>query len=444
MYVFMKTTIKNLDYEAVMALPRPGHKTPKKPNLFWRTLIKFLSHVTLWGTGFTYETEGLEDIPKDQPCLILMNHTCFNDMEIAYRILYPRVFNIVASNDGFIGFWGLMAWLMRTIGCVPTQKFATDFRLVQDMEYCFKTLKSSVLMYPEACYSFDGTATTLPRKMGILLKKYDVPVVMIETFGLYARNPLYNELQIRRDQKITAKARVLFTQEEIRQKSVRELSDGVDAAFGYDHFKWQKENGIEVKQNFRADGLHRILYKCPHCGADGKTLGKGTTMKCAACGKEYELTILGEMKALEGETEITHIPDWYRWEREQVREDILADSYKLDIDVKIAMQVDYKAVYMVGEGHLIHDRNGFDLTGCDGKLHYTQKPQACFGLYADYYWYEIGDIICIGDNEVHYFLFPKDPEVPVAKIRLATEEMYKLHKAKKLTNPSKEPNTDTQ
>ena len=428
----MKTTIKHMDYDAVMALPRPKHQMPKKPNIFWRTLVRFLSFVTLLGLGLKVDDEDYKKIPKDQPCLILMNHTCFNDMEIAYSILYPRALNIVASNDGFIGYWGILGWLMRIIGCIPTQKFVSDLRLVQDMEYCFKTLKSSVLMYPEAGYSFDGTATTLPRKMGILLKKYDVPVVMIETFGLYARNPLYNELQIRKDQKVTVKARVLYTQEQIRELPVRELSEGVEAAFGFDHFKWQKENGVEIKQDFRADGLHRILYKCPHCGAEGKTQGKGTTLTCNACGKTYELTTLGEMKALDGETEISHIPDWYRWEREQVCQDILEDRYKLDTDVKIAVQVDYQAIYMVGEGHVTHDRNGFVLTGCDGKLHYTQKPQSSFGLYADYYWYEIGDIICIGDNEVHYFLFPKDQEIPVAKIRLATEELYKLTKARKL------------
>ena len=167
----MKTTIKQMDYEKVMALPRPKHVLPKKPNLFWRVLIRLLVIIGLAGTRFSYETEGFEKLDPNEPCLILMNHTCFQDMEVAYQILYPRPFNIVCSNDGFIGFFGLMEWLMRTIGCVPTQKFVSDLRLVQDMNYCFKTLKTSVLMYPEACYSFDGTATTLPAKMGILLKK---------------------------------------------------------------------------------------------------------------------------------------------------------------------------------------------------------------------------------------------------------------------------------
>ena len=432
----MKTTIKKMDYDKVMALPRPQHKLPRKPHMFWRTLIRGLTVIGMAGTKFKYETERFELLDKDEPCLILMNHTCFQDMEVAYQIMYPRPFNIVCSNDGFIGFFGLMEWLMRTIGCVPTQKFVSDLRLVQDMEYCFKTLKTSVLMYPEACYSFDGTATTLPAKMGILLKKHDVPVVMIQTFGAFGRNPLYNELQIRKHVPITAKARVLYTREEIHEKSVKELSEGVEKAFGFDHFKWQKEQNLHIDQSFRADGLHRILYKCAHCGTEGHMEGRGTQITCKHCGKSWELTTLGELKAVEGETEISHIPDYYRWEREQVRQEILEGKYLLDTDVDIAMQVDNKAIYKVGSGNLIHDNSGFTLTGCEGRLHYTQKPQSSFGLYADYYWYEIDDVICIGDTEVHYFLFPKN-KAPVAKIRLATEEMYKLFKARKL-NMTKE------
>jgi hypothetical protein len=157
---------------------------------------------------------------------------------------------------------------------------------------------------------------------------------------------------------------------------------------------------------------------------------KGIHLTCHSCGKTWELLPNGQMAALEGETEIAHIPAWYRWEREQVRQEILDGTYKLDTDVDIAMQVDYKAIYKVGNGRLIHDTNGFHLTGCDGKLDYSQKPQSSYSLYADYYWYEIADCICVGDNEVHHFCFPKDKTVSVAKLRLATEEMYKLTKAR--------------
>ena len=94
------------------------------------------------------------------------------------------------------------------------------------------------------------------------------------------------------------------------------------------------------------------------------------------------------------------------------------------------MMVDYKAIYMVGEGRLIHDGDGFCLTGCEGALHYTQKPLASYGLYADYFWYELGDVICIGNRDALYYCFPP-AGTPVAKARLAAEELFRMKKAQK-------------
>ena len=85
-------------------------------------------------------------------------------------------------------------------------------------------------------------------------------------------------------------------------------------------------------------------------------------------------------------------------------------------------------VCMIGKGHLTHDENGFHRTGGDGKLDYVQSATYTHTLYADYYWYEIGDVIGIGDNEFSYFCFPP-AEVSVTKARLATEELFKLKKA---------------
>ena len=101
----MKTTVKTLDYEKVMSLPRPKRKKPLKPNWFWRILIRILCFFGMMGSGFTYKTERMEGLGKNEPCLVLMNHTCFLDMEVAQRTMFPRPLNIVCSNDGFIGFF---------------------------------------------------------------------------------------------------------------------------------------------------------------------------------------------------------------------------------------------------------------------------------------------------------------------------------------------------
>ena len=210
----------------------------------------------------------------------------------------------------------------------------------------------------------------------------------------------------------------------------------LDEAFTFDHFAWQKEQGIEIKETFRADGLERILYKCPHCGTEGKLLGKGTTLTCNHCQKAWEMDTLGQMKAVEGETEFSHIPDWYAWERQEVRRELEEGTYQLETDVKIGMLVDYKAIYMVGSGHLTHSDEGFRLTGCGGKLEYSQNALACYGLYADYFWYELGDVICIGNQDALYYCFPAEG-VSVAKTRMATEELYKMKKVRKIKEPAR-------
>ena len=421
----MKINTKQLSYEQVMALPRPVHKDPMKPSAFLATVVRAVSIPTLMKTKFSYTTERME-LVGDKPCLILMNHSSFTDMKLAFAIFYPKRFGIVTTTDGMVGILGP---LMRWLGCIPTQKFVSDVTLIRDMEYMLKKKQASVLMYPEASYSFDGTATALPRKMGVLLKKLGVPVVTVMTSGAFARDPLYNMLKIR-DVKVSAHVKCLLTPEEIKEKSVKELDDMLDEAFTYDHFAWQRDNKVVIDVPFRADGLERILYKCPHCGAEGETKGEGTGLTCHHCGKHWEMDELGQLKASEGETEYPHIPDWYAWERECVRQELLDGTYSLDTDVDIGMMVDYKAIYMIGQGHLTHGSEGFHLTGGDGKLDYVQGPLACYGLYADYYWYELGDIICIGSKDALYYCFPKDG-TPVAKTRMAAEELYKLLKRRR-------------
>ena len=421
----MKIATKRLSYEKVMAKKHPKHRQPLRPNFLLATVIRILAIFDLHPTHFTYETHGMEKIEKKEPCLILMNHSSFIDLKIVSRIFYPRRYGIVCTSDGFVGF--CMELLMRLIGCIPTQKFVSDVRLIKDMEYLLKKKKCSVLMYPEASYSFDGTATPLPRKMGVLLKKLGVPVVTVITQGAFARDPLYNCLQ-KRKVDVRADVRVLATAQEVKTMTVAQLDALLDEAFGFDNFKWQQENHIKIDEPFRADGLNRILYRCPHCNAEGKTEGKGATLTCHNCGKTYELTEYGFLKALDGDAAFTHIPDWYAWQRQQVRKELEEGTYRLEADVQIGMMVDYKAIYMVGSGKLIHDSDGFRLTGCDGKLSYTQSPLACYGLYSDYYWYEIGDMICIGNQDVLYYCFPQNSGDVVAKTRLAQEELYKIKK----------------
>lgn len=421
----MRTLTKKKSYAEVMALPKEVHRKPMRQWKPVRLLMKTLASVDLKLTDFTYETIGMEKLGKKEPCLILMNHSSFIDLEIASYMLVDRPFHVVCTKDAFVG----LGPILRLLGCISTKKFINDIHLVKDMRYAVKELKGSILMFPEASYSFDGTATPLPDSLGKCVKFLRVPVVMIQTHGAFIRDPLYNGLQ-RRKVKVSAEMRYLLSPEEIQQKSVEEINDILRKSFGFDYFKEQQEKQIAVTESFRADGLHRVLYRCPHCETEGKMQGKGISITCKECKSEYELTETGYLQAVTGKSRFTHIPDWYRWERECVRKELEDNTYELDIDVNIYMLVNTRFVYKVGEGHLTHTNEGFHLTGCDGQIDYKQLPQATYSLYSDFNWYQIGDMISIGDEQVQYYCFPKNGENVVAKTRLATEELYKLKKQK--------------
>lgn len=431
----MKIKNKTVAYEYVLSLSPEEHRLPKRPGIIFRSLMKILSVSDLKTANFSLQTEGMDRLGRDEPALLLMNHSSFIDFKIAASILYPRPFNIICTSDAFVG----KNTLMRNIGCIPAKKFITDTTMVRDMLYAVRKLGNSILMYPEASYSFDGTATPLPDSLGKLLKLLKIPLVMIKTEGAFLRDPLYNMLQLRRVDVIATMSYVL-SPEEINEKSIEELNALLKELFSFDNFRSQQERGVRVAEPFRADGLNRVLYKCPKCQVEGEMEGKGIHISCRACGKRWELTELGFLEAEDGEDIFTHIPDWYAWERDCVRRELEEGSYSLELPVLIRMMVDAKCLYTVGTGVLTHDLGGFRLTGCDGLLDYRHSPAMSYSLYSDYYWYEIGDMICIGDSKALYYCFPTEGGDVVAKTRLAAEELYKLtvkplHAGKKGISP---------
>ena len=416
----MKIRVKSLSYDEVLALPDNKRKKPKNQDIILRYLLKFLGRILLIPNGFKCKKDDLKKLAKNEPCLILMNHSCFTDLMIAVSIFSPRKLSIVCTSDGFVG----KERLMRGLGCVPTQKFVTDIQLVKDIIYCIKTLKSSVLMYPEASYSFDGTATVLPESLGKLVKKLQVPVMMISTKGAFLQDPLYNNLQ-KRKVKISAEVKYLLSADDIENKSVDEINEIIKNEFTFDNFRYQQENNIKITESFRADYLHRVLYKCPHCLSEFTMNGSGDSIICNKCSTEYHLTETGFLECKNNDGKFNHIPDWYNWQRECVKKEIINNTYNFDSKVKIMVLKDFKNIYDIGYGKLTHSLNGFTLRSDDSSLEYTQSAKASYSLYSDFYWYSIGDIICIGNNKMLYYCFPENRNYSVAKARLAAEELYK-------------------
>ena len=89
----MKINTKEKKYEEVLELPVEAHKKPMRQLKIFRKFLKLVSGFDLHATHFIYEKIGMEKLGEKEPCLILMNHSSFIDLEIAAFLLAGREYD---------------------------------------------------------------------------------------------------------------------------------------------------------------------------------------------------------------------------------------------------------------------------------------------------------------------------------------------------------------
>ena len=361
------------------------------------------------------------------PYILLCNHNAFMDFKVATQIIYPNKANYVVAIDGFIG----REWLLRNVGCICKRKFTNDTVLVRQLRKVLDNQDIAVI-YPEARYSLCGTTAVLPASLGKLCKMMKVPVATLICHGHHVNSPFWN-LHERGIKPTEADFSLLFTPEELEAASADEVNDKIVAAFQYDDFAWQKERGIRTPYPKRAEGLQKVLYQCPHCGTEYKMSARGTLLRCEHCGKQWEMTELGELRALEGETEFPHIPDWYEWERANVRKEVREGRYSTgELPVRVYSLPNAARFIHLGEGKMVHDGNGFRVWGTDVDGDPFEMKLPVPSLYSCHIEYEYlgkyGDCVDLNTLEDTWYTYPNGCDFAVTKMALATEELYYFYR----------------
>lgn len=155
---------------------------------------------------------------------------------------------------------------------------------------------------------------------------------------------------------------------------------------------------------------------------------RGTELFCTACGKGWILNEDGTLTAKEGETEFAHVPDWFEWEREQVRAEIERGEYRFSDEVDVHSMPRCYRFMPLGKATLTHDpENGFVLSGFyRGKEYRIQRtPLQSNSLHIEYDFPHIKPFDCvdISTEDDSFYCFPTKENV-VTKLAFATEEIY--------------------
>ena len=399
-------------------------RPPERTRWYLRPLTMILSAPDVKKHGAIIKKIGTEDLKP--PYVMLCNHNAFLDFKVATKTIYPARANYVVAIDGFIG----REWLLRQVGCICKRKFTNDITLIRQLKTVIDH-GDVAMIYPEARYSLCGTTAVLPASLGKLCKLLKVPVAVLICHGHHVNSPFWN-LHDRGVKPTEAEFRLLFTPEELAASSADELNRRIVEAFQYDDFAWQKEKGIRTPYEGRAEGLHKVLYQCPHCLTEFRMSSKGTKLFCGSCGKSWTMSELGELSADEGETEFSHIPDWYEWERANVQKEVADGTYSSGVlPVTVDTLPNAKKFIRLGEGTMVHDMNGFTVRGTDVDGDPFEMIKTVPSLYSCHIEYEYlgkhGDCVDLNTLEDTWYIYPHDCDFAVTKMALATEELYFAH-----------------
>lgn len=406
-------------------------RKPQKQKWYLRPVTWLISFPTVWGHKLKVNKVNMKGLKP--PYILLATHHAFVDFSVTTAAIFPHPANYVVAIDGFIG----REWLLRSVGGICKRKFTNDTTLVKQIKHSLYTNKYVCAIYPEARYTLAGTTAILPESLGKLCKMMKVPIVVLNMHGDYLSQPVWNLKK--RKVKLEADITQIVTQEEVTVLSSHEINDRIYRAFEYDEYKYQLATNQRITMKERAEGLHRVLYKCPHCGSESSMTSQGSKLKCNSCLVEYEMDELGRISNTSGESKFTHIPDWYEYERGEVKKEIEDGSYYFEDEVFVDSLPNSKGYIRLGKATLKHDMNGFHVEGdFDGEHFELHKdPLSLYSLHIEYDYLGKGhDCIDLSTLNDTYYLYPIYKENVVTKLHFATEELYKKKIKEKRENIS--------
>lgn len=397
---------------------------PWKPYTFmW--LIHILSRLMLIGRKPKWNYIGKK--PK-RPVLVLGTHAAFNDFYMLFTSIKTWNINYVMAIDAFYDF---SPFLVRLLGGIAKRKFSTDLNLMRNLKYAVDELKDTVVIYPEARYSLDGTTSYLPESLGKLAKFLKIPVYTLNLKGSYVGDPQWNKYKANY---IPLEADIIETvsEEEIETLTAAEINERIRRDFVYDDWAWLKKQGPILKCPTRAYNLNAILYQCPHCKKEHCMQGEGTTLTCTACGKKWEMGMDGQLTATDGNTEFAHIPDWFKWQKQNVHDKVFDGSYKMEFEVDVFTLPDATAYIPQGKGRLVQTSDKtvlyVNLYGQDRVIEYSGNQLE--SVHIEYNYKNDGDFIDFSIPDDSVWVRPVGVKDVITKISLATEEIRDLAKSK--------------
>lgn len=364
-----------------------------------------------------------------EPHIFISNHASRLDYIFTGVPLYPTKYNFVAGYNEFHR--SHLAGVFSMLKVIPKKNFTPDIYTIKSISRIIKD-GGNITIFPEGMSSISGANQPVAIGTGKFIKNSKVPVYYSVIKGGYLTSPKYNlkdrlgYIEVVFDQ--------MFTKEELERLTPQEIEDIMNEKLYHDDYAWNKIHKHHYKIGDEgALHLEDLLFWCPKCGKQHTMKTEGNKIYCCECGNGANLLDTYELVPFNEECVIPETQtEWFKLEREVIKEEIKDSNFILREKVKLGMLPKYellkdgKTSEIVGEGVLTLNHQGLTYEGTkegeEFKFFIPSLSLPTYGMCTDvsrfYTFYEGEFVEFYPENNV------------VEKFFLATEEIHKLNGGK--------------
>ncbi|MBR6921380.1 MAG: VTT domain-containing protein [Clostridia bacterium] len=292
--------------------------TPFLISLFEKLALKILS------LKIRFKVTGAEAVREmTGPFIYLAEHHSALDVAALYRIDTEK--DMAGVINEYIFRTPLLGKMMRKSSHISKKMFYPDVMCLKGIMRAIKKGRPVAIM-PEARLSTDGGPSYVDKNIADLCKKLGVPVVIVEIRNLYFISPKWRKKIFRGVCEVEVKR--IIQPEELKELDGEELAGIIRQGLSYNEFS---RTICNFRSRKKAEGLHNVLYMCPHCKTLYSNTSKGNTLTCTHCGKQYHIGADYRFT----ETDLPTIFDYYAKIKEIEKETLHDISLDIPVDVKI-------------------------------------------------------------------------------------------------------------
>ncbi|MFT5680975.1 MAG: 1-acyl-sn-glycerol-3-phosphate acyltransferase [Myxococcota bacterium] len=255
----------------------------------------------LGATIWRFRIKGLENLPTDEPYLLLPNHVSLLD---PLWIGCPVRRGVRAMASAGLMAVPILGAYLKVVGCFAKKKFTKDKEAMKQLQDFYEQ-GFTILLYPEGNRSWNGETAQIRPGIGKLIKRLNCKVVFGRLDTAYLAQPRWAKYPRWVPIEMTYDGPYSYSEDQTAEEITAHVQKSLTVS--------PKLSGNPVTFGWRmAHGLPQYLWACPQCFAMGSlsvSPRSGDSVCCGQCEAEWSVDV---ESVLNGATTMTVAEAFHR------------------------------------------------------------------------------------------------------------------------------------